>query len=584
MDQEIVNYILQAQKHGLSDLEIKQNLLDAGWDAATVEQSFVFAKAADSHSGTGGSLASPAGYPSFQRPDLSRQPAAFQNTHTTIAISEQSFRQKSPKRPFFKNKVFWLVLVLLLVLSASAFGYYKYIYATPETVFNKFLAVKRPLAFQSDYSLGYSYTDASSTQPVTLNLSGTTYSNSQNASSSEYSNTFSLAQQSGAGGANINLQYLVINNILYFDISKISLLKSLGSDWVRLDLGQLQKYLSANSTTTGQSFNNFLANGELKTKLQNLIANAKIVNPGNSLTKETVKNVPVYHLKITLDSQALANTAQGVIDLIQNDPSFTGQKITDAQKNEISSVLKKFTLKEGDMWIGQKDSQLYQIHLSLNVPSAQDLSNSNFINSVPVLDQSLEKRRDATRLSDAKQIEQALQLYYNDHGGYPEGVTGVPQGLVPNYISAWPAIPTPFDGTCTNYFNSYWYKNVGTGFTKNGIKLYPSFTFTFCLGQATGGYDAGIGMITSKGLAGNVPCPGPLDKCVNKNPAVLDDFQAKIDKLQFNSSLVFDDTFYNFGKTQTLELPKDSLDLMQSLQSLLGSQLSSSSTNQTLAQ
>jgi hypothetical protein len=85
-------------------------------------------------------------------------------------------------------------------------------------------------------------------------------------------------------------------------------------------------------------------------------------------------------------------------------------------------------------------------------------------------------------------------------------------------------------------------------------------------------------------LAGNVPCPGPLDKCVNKNPARFEDFEAQIDKLQFNSSLVFDETFYNFGKTRTLEVPKNSLDLMQSLQSLLSSQRSSSSTNQTLAQ
>ena len=33
MHQEIIDYIGQAQKHGLTDFEIKQNLLSAGWEA-----------------------------------------------------------------------------------------------------------------------------------------------------------------------------------------------------------------------------------------------------------------------------------------------------------------------------------------------------------------------------------------------------------------------------------------------------------------------------------------------------------------------------------------------------------------------
>ena len=36
MEQEIVDYVLQAQKHGLSDFEIKQNLLNVGWEAGQV--------------------------------------------------------------------------------------------------------------------------------------------------------------------------------------------------------------------------------------------------------------------------------------------------------------------------------------------------------------------------------------------------------------------------------------------------------------------------------------------------------------------------------------------------------------------
>ena len=53
MDQEIVDYVLRAQKHGLAEQEIKQNLLNAGWDAGIVEQSFIYARAADTHFSAG---------------------------------------------------------------------------------------------------------------------------------------------------------------------------------------------------------------------------------------------------------------------------------------------------------------------------------------------------------------------------------------------------------------------------------------------------------------------------------------------------------------------------------------------------
>src|SRR2546421_372505 len=52
VEQEVIDYITQAQKHGLSEFEIKQNLLNAGWDAALVEQNFVFAKAAETRPGS----------------------------------------------------------------------------------------------------------------------------------------------------------------------------------------------------------------------------------------------------------------------------------------------------------------------------------------------------------------------------------------------------------------------------------------------------------------------------------------------------------------------------------------------------
>jgi hypothetical protein len=140
------------------------------------------------------------------------------------------------------------------------------------------------------------------------------------------------------------------------------------------------------------------------------------------------------------------------------------------------------------------------------------------------------------------------------------------------------------DGTCTDYFNGYWYKNKGTAFTKNGITLYPSFTLTFCLGRDTGGYAAGIGMVTPQGMAGNVACPATPELCVNSNPAAPADLQAQINKLQFNSTLTFDDTFYNFGKIQSLQAPTNPVDLVQMLEGYFSSISGAPKATSTLAQ
>ena len=59
------------------------------------------------------------------------------------------------------------------------------------------------------------------------------------------------------------------------------------------------------------------------------------------------------------------------------------------------------------------------------------------------------KSRDARRIADLKQLQNALELYANDNGGtYPDSaseadVSSVLSALVPNYISVLPNDPLP---------------------------------------------------------------------------------------------------------------------------------------------
>ena len=110
------------------------------------------------------------------------------------------------------------------------------------------------------------------------------------------------------------------------------------------------------------------------------------------------------------------------------------------------------------------------------------------------LNSARQKARDAKRLADIRQIQTALELYYNDNGGYPTDSGGAPTGGNPafsTYLASWPAAPSPQDGTCTVGQNTYVYDQVGSG---------TGYTVDFCLGAATGGYPAGTLTASPSGI------------------------------------------------------------------------------------
>jgi hypothetical protein len=125
------------------------------------------------------------------------------------------------------------------------------------------------------------------------------------------------------------------------------------------------------------------------------------------------------------------------------------------------------------------------------------------------------------RLSDVHQLQTALELFYNDNGGYPAatsatigGITGV--GTVAAgatattngttwstyFANTWPTAAAPADGTCTNgasqAANNNVYNYVPGGTVSNGV--YPTYNLTFCTGATTGGLSAGPHTASQAGI------------------------------------------------------------------------------------
>jgi len=103
------------------------------------------------------------------------------------------------------------------------------------------------------------------------------------------------------------------------------------------------------------------------------------------------------------------------------------------------------------------------------------------------LNNARQKSRDAKRVSDIKQVQTALELYYNDANGYPVTAGVASGGSIKysdtTYMQLVPTAPTPVDGSACTSNNDY-------TFTQGGS--YTTYTLKYCLGAKTGDVPSGV--------------------------------------------------------------------------------------------
>ncbi len=102
--------------------------------------------------------------------------------------------------------------------------------------------------------------------------------------------------------------------------------------------------------------------------------------------------------------------------------------------------------------------------------------------------------RDAKRIADVKQMQTALELYFNDWQEYPPSTTIMQNGTIASgtvYMAVAPTAPLPADGTCTATSNAYGYLEVDGR---------ASYSISFCLGGQTGGMSDGVKCATPVGI------------------------------------------------------------------------------------
>lgn len=113
--------------------------------------------------------------------------------------------------------------------------------------------------------------------------------------------------------------------------------------------------------------------------------------------------------------------------------------------------------------------------------------------AVVALNNARQKARDAKRISDIKQVQTALELYFNDANAYPAAVASGASiafsGVT--YMSIVPTNPSPMgDGDCPGVDYAYTPQDSNA-----------SYTIVYCVGGITGGLTAGTHTATPAGIS-----------------------------------------------------------------------------------
>jgi uncharacterized protein (TIGR02145 family)/prepilin-type N-terminal cleavage/methylation domain-containing protein len=108
------------------------------------------------------------------------------------------------------------------------------------------------------------------------------------------------------------------------------------------------------------------------------------------------------------------------------------------------------------------------------------------------------KARDAKRVADVKQIQTALELYFNDNDRFPTAaefnsgsITSQTDNGAVTYMLNVPEAPNPPDGSCSTSTNAFTY-SVNTEGT--------SYTLSYCIGNRTGDLSSGDKCLTRDGM------------------------------------------------------------------------------------
>lgn len=444
------------------------------------------------------------------------------------ASQQTDLAQASPLKPRFAYKKTAIIIVIALLVAAGGYFGYKF-YGVPgmaslktaneQTVWENFQKAQLPNIYSAKYQLDFAGK----------------YINGRNGYSTY--KDFS-AQYSGEIDANFSAQPTAIKTHYFFtsngdgeifssNIDKISVN---GEHYVKRDTPGLlpkDKWVKVDEKTAERA--EFLSYSEVHPLLHTPVEIENIGVPAvlrkiwgepqfielkSFVGRENLNGHTVYHYKIALNKDAVKNayeqwynerSAENVPESIRESFGETEELSKARVDGSVFRVM--------DVWINPESSQLEKLEVDADIPDYQMLYAEYFAK--------VKSAGDWQRMADMSEISNKLELS-KYMGGYPEAADGKPADLT-NFNNQFPKAP-PAGGTCTDYFNTYWYAPAGAVSMKDGKKVYESYSLTFCLAEGLknfknfgngqlADYAPGVARLTPAGVESGITCPGKPEQC-----------------------------------------------------------------------
>lgn len=299
--------------------------------------------------------------------------------------------------------------------------------------------------------------------------------------------TFTITAESMIFG----METVAVGKDMYF---KITQFPAIGL----FDAGQIKNqwfYVDEKFTKENQSEDEITP--EQTQRVLEILKDAKIFDITERMSGEVIDGVSTIKYKYSVNKDELKQVIYDLYEVIE------GEKIDPEYDSEFKDINQSLQFTGGELWVGRWDFKPRKMTFSMNLNGAAGTDMNaklnlttffkNFDTSLKIeapypfknvseiqniFSNSTESdARDATRLTDIRQLQTGLELYYNDYDEYPAALNEVI-----TYLYAFPTAPTPPDGQCTSEQNSYTYKRTSRG----------TYTLNFCLGDGVSFYESGI--------------------------------------------------------------------------------------------
>ncbi|OGE82818.1 MAG: hypothetical protein A2846_00660 [Candidatus Doudnabacteria bacterium RIFCSPHIGHO2_01_FULL_49_9] len=479
---EIVDYIEKGRAHGMADDLVRTNLAAAGWPEQSIADSFA-------------SLNHTAEVPAAAAAPIVAAPA-------------------QPKR---KKKALLLLIgfvIFLLLAAGGGYVYYTQYYFSPEGLWSEaVLNAREQTSGMMQFSATYQETvpfDPNGGQgtgyPAGLTLSVLGSSKFQKTGETENSSITSAISSELAGFTyemevearkiEQQLYFKTVNNMLnYFPAGLGQTTPGPLGQWYRYDLA---------------------ANPSSASAAQTLLDSIIVLNRADILTEpqylgiEDTDGVPAAHYQVAIDRNRLAGylkdtTAEGLAE--------------------------KLSFQTAEIWIGKKDGLIRRIFLRTNFPA--------FVGSRLVANTKTEgEDRDAKRLADIRQMQAALEIFFNANDRYPGAENGLPELPGTPGDSTLPFAPKPADGECTPEQNLYWYEPAADR---------QNYEIRFCLGGDMGQLKKGPRTATASGITPQVA-----------DATIAPPVSLRLADMELTGTLELDLNFSDYNQPQTITAPATS--------------------------